>query len=179
MAVISFCLREQSLELLKVMQADDAFYRLAVTDDDERRDAAYAEALRKAGVLVHVHLAYFDAALKLRIELLKHRSLHAAWAAPCCPEVNKAGALTCFGIKIILIQMCNSHFYFSFILFLLIFLNVLARRERRDVAFARGLGELIGLSGTVTAGKDAGDRRAHITLRDDRAVFIFQPVYQL
>ena len=48
---ILFCLREQSLELLKVMQADDAFYRLAVTDDDERRDAAHAEALRKAGRL--------------------------------------------------------------------------------------------------------------------------------
>ncbi len=41
--------RAEPLSCSKVMQADDAFYRLAVADDDERRDAAHAEALRKAG----------------------------------------------------------------------------------------------------------------------------------
>src|SRR5215207_5190223 len=71
--------------------ADDALDLAAAVEEDERRDALDAEALRHLLVLVHVELDEAHAPLVLLRQRLEGRRERAARRAPLRPEVQHHG----------------------------------------------------------------------------------------
>ena len=89
----------KTLRLEHVLEpADDFLLRLhayqtidllAVFQHEQRRDAAYAEAVGDAGILVDVQLRHFHAPGQFRRELVDRRRQHVARPAPVGPHVEQ------------------------------------------------------------------------------------------
>ena len=62
-----------------------------------------------------------------------------------------------YGLGFVIARNENSYLIHILLPQSVLLLNILTRRECRDVPLASGLGELVWLAGTVAAGKDAGD----------------------
>ena len=76
-------------DFLLRLHADQPIHLLAAFQYEQRRDAAHAEAVGGAGVLVDVQLRHFHAAGQLGRELIDRRRQHVARAAPFGPHVEQ------------------------------------------------------------------------------------------
>ena len=87
-AILSTLLQPADDFLLR-LHADQAIDFLAAFQHEQRRDAAHAEAIGGAGVLVDVQLRHFHAPGHLGRELIDRRRQHVARPAPVGPHVEQ------------------------------------------------------------------------------------------
>src|SRR5205085_7149139 len=88
-------------------RAHHALLLLAVLEEDERRDALDAVALRDLRVVVNVELDDRGAARVLLRDGLDRRRKHAAGRAPLRPEVHEHGAV---GLQNVRLETIVTHF---------------------------------------------------------------------
>src|SRR5882672_869359 len=93
------CLVDPAIERAEVARARAPRHFLAAAEQDERRDAADAEATGELLVLVGVHLAYLQLRTSLGGEAVEHRRHGTTRAAPLRPEIHEHRQVAAPGMR--------------------------------------------------------------------------------